>query len=205
MVFVVEEFQSPVIGRPSAGAAGVPASDDPHIGPGPKGDAIGHSAGFLPSRVSRSSISNDGPSQIVAMEPIGAKKRHRVRNSGLWTRRRRRYRRNSRGCMVNLIGRRFHPSDCSAPWLPDPDRAAVAHVDAGGGLCFGRDHGMRGSLASLSSLAACCLASSLADDACQEPKVCRLTAGAEWIRNSGSGASGEADAILPVKDRPRYG
>src|SRR5215831_2646923 len=52
MVFVVEEFQSPVIGRPSAGAAGVPAGDDPRVGPGPKGDAIGHSAGFLPSRVS---------------------------------------------------------------------------------------------------------------------------------------------------------
>src|ERR1700737_3112138 len=31
----------------------------------------------------------------------------------------------------------------------------------------------------------------------------RLSAGGRWIRTSGSGASGEADAILPVKDRPR--
>jgi hypothetical protein len=31
----------------------------------------------------------------------------------------------------------------------------------------------------------------------------RLAAGGNWIRTSGSGASGEADAILPVKDRPR--
>jgi hypothetical protein len=31
----------------------------------------------------------------------------------------------------------------------------------------------------------------------------RLAAGGKWIRTSGSGASGEADAILPVKDRPR--
>ena len=30
-----------------------------------------------------------------------------------------------------------------------------------------------------------------------------LSAGGRWIRTSGSGASGEADAILPVKDRPR--
>jgi hypothetical protein len=30
----------------------------------------------------------------------------------------------------------------------------------------------------------------------------RCTAG-KWIRTFGSGASGEADAILPVKDRPR--
>jgi len=30
-----------------------------------------------------------------------------------------------------------------------------------------------------------------------------LFAGGRWIRTSGSGASGEADAILPVKDRPR--
>ena len=36
-------------------------------------------------------------------------------------------------------------------------------------------------------------------------KVCRLPAGAEWIRTFSSGASGEAGAILPVKDRPRYG
>jgi len=96
--------------------------------------------------------------------------------------------------MVSLIGRRSHPSDCSAPWLPDPDRAAVAHIDAGGGLCFGRDHGMRGSLA---SLAACCLASSLADDACQEPKVCRLTAGGRWIRNSSSGRDGSSIEAVP--------
>src|SRR6516225_1864175 len=34
-------------------------------------------------------------------------------------------------------------------------------------------------------------------------KVCRLFAGGKWIRNSSSGASGEADAFLPVKDRPR--
>jgi hypothetical protein len=31
----------------------------------------------------------------------------------------------------------------------------------------------------------------------------RLTAGGRWIRTFGSGASGEAGAILPVKDRPR--
>src|SRR5580693_9115788 len=31
----------------------------------------------------------------------------------------------------------------------------------------------------------------------------RLSAGGRWIRTSGSGASGEADAFLPVKDRPR--
>jgi hypothetical protein len=31
----------------------------------------------------------------------------------------------------------------------------------------------------------------------------RLSAGGEWIRTSSSGASGEADAFLPVKDRPR--
>jgi nucleotide-binding universal stress UspA family protein len=37
----------------------------------------------------------------------------------------------------------------------------------------------------------------------EEPKVCRLFAGGEWIRTSSSGASGEADAFLPVKDRPR--
>jgi hypothetical protein len=30
-----------------------------------------------------------------------------------------------------------------------------------------------------------------------------LAAGGRWIRTSSSGASGEADAILPVKDRPR--
>ena len=30
----------------------------------------------------------------------------------------------------------------------------------------------------------------------------RLSAGGRWIRTSGSGASGEADAILPVKDGP---
>jgi len=30
-----------------------------------------------------------------------------------------------------------------------------------------------------------------------------LPAGGRWIRTFGSGASGEADAILPVKDRPR--
>src|SRR5215469_5037498 len=51
MVFVIEEFLSPVIGRPSADAVGVPAGDDPRIGPGPKGDTIGHSADFLPSRL----------------------------------------------------------------------------------------------------------------------------------------------------------
>jgi hypothetical protein len=33
----------------------------------------------------------------------------------------------------------------------------------------------------------------------------RLSAGGRWIRTSSSGASGEADAILPVKDRPRPG
>jgi hypothetical protein len=31
----------------------------------------------------------------------------------------------------------------------------------------------------------------------------RLSAGGRWIRTSGSGASGEADAFQPVKDRPR--
>jgi len=36
-------------------------------------------------------------------------------------------------------------------------------------------------------------------------KVCRLFAGGKWIRNSSSGASGEADAFLPVKDRPGKG
>ena len=35
------------------------------------------------------------------------------------------------------------------------------------------------------------------------PRVRRLFAGGKWIRTSGSGASGEADAFLPVKDRPR--
>jgi aspartyl-tRNA(Asn)/glutamyl-tRNA(Gln) amidotransferase subunit A len=30
-----------------------------------------------------------------------------------------------------------------------------------------------------------------------------LFPGGRWIRTSSSGASGEADAILPVKDRPR--
>ena len=35
-------------------------------------------------------------------------------------------------------------------------------------------------------------------------QVCtRLPAGGRWNRTSGSGASGEADAILPVKDQPR--
>jgi hypothetical protein len=29
-----------------------------------------------------------------------------------------------------------------------------------------------------------------------------LTGGGKWIRTFGSGASGEADAFLPVKDRP---
>jgi exodeoxyribonuclease III len=33
--------------------------------------------------------------------------------------------------------------------------------------------------------------------------VRRLFAGGRWIRTSSSGASGEADAILPAKDRPR--
>ena len=33
----------------------------------------------------------------------------------------------------------------------------------------------------------------------------RLPTGGEWIRTFRSGASGEADAILPVKDRPRQG
>ena len=37
----------------------------------------------------------------------------------------------------------------------------------------------------------------------QEPMVRRLFPGGRWIRTSGSGASGEADAILPVEDRPR--
>src|SRR5262249_2223244 len=46
----------PVIGRPSARASGVPAGDDPRIGPGPKGDAIGHSAGFLPSAFNSVSV-----------------------------------------------------------------------------------------------------------------------------------------------------
>ena len=32
---------------------------------------------------------------------------------------------------------------------------------------------------------------------------CRLAAGESWIRTSSSGASGEADAFLPVRDRPR--
>src|ERR1700730_12219612 len=32
-----------------------------------------------------------------------------------------------------------------------------------------------------------------------------LPAGGRWIRTFSSGASGEADAILPVKDRPREG
>jgi hypothetical protein len=31
----------------------------------------------------------------------------------------------------------------------------------------------------------------------------RLSGGGEWIRTFSSGASGEADAFLPVKDRPR--
>ena len=31
----------------------------------------------------------------------------------------------------------------------------------------------------------------------------RLSAGGRWIRTIGSGASGEADALLPVKNRPR--
>ena len=34
-------------------------------------------------------------------------------------------------------------------------------------------------------------------------KFARLSAGGRGIRTLGSGASGEADAILPVKDRPR--
>jgi ABC-type Mn2+/Zn2+ transport system ATPase subunit len=34
-------------------------------------------------------------------------------------------------------------------------------------------------------------------------KFARLSAGASRIRTFGPGASGEADAILPVKDRPR--
>ena len=34
-------------------------------------------------------------------------------------------------------------------------------------------------------------------------KVCGLSGGGRWIRTFGSGASGEADGILPVKDRPR--
>jgi hypothetical protein len=37
----------------------------------------------------------------------------------------------------------------------------------------------------------------------RKPGLHRLSAGGRWIRTSGSGASGEADAILPVKDRPR--
>ena len=36
-----------------------------------------------------------------------------------------------------------------------------------------------------------------------EPMVCGLSPGGRWIRTSSFGASGEADAILPVKDRPR--
>jgi len=37
-----------------------------------------------------------------------------------------------------------------------------------------------------------------------EPKSLRtLSAGGSWIRTFSSGASGEAGAILPVKDRPR--
>jgi hypothetical protein len=36
-----------------------------------------------------------------------------------------------------------------------------------------------------------------------EPMGRRLFAGGKWIQTSGSGASGEADAFLPVKDRPR--
>src|SRR5215813_7254615 len=56
MVFVVEEFQSPVIGRPSAGAAGVPAGDNPRIGPGSKGDAIGHRPGSSPPALKSVSV-----------------------------------------------------------------------------------------------------------------------------------------------------
>src|SRR6516162_7295719 len=32
--------------------------------------------------------------------------------------------------------------------------------------------------------------------------IASLSAGGNWIRNFSSGASGEADAFLPVKDRP---
>jgi len=35
------------------------------------------------------------------------------------------------------------------------------------------------------------------------PRVRRLAAERDWLRTSSSGASGEADAILPVKDRSR--
>ena len=37
----------------------------------------------------------------------------------------------------------------------------------------------------------------------KKPGLHRLPAGGKWIRTSGSGASGEADANLPVKDRHR--
>jgi hypothetical protein len=41
-----------------------------------------------------------------------------------------------------------------------------------------------------------------ADELASEVRI-GLSGGGRWIRTSGSGASGEADAILPVKDRPR--
>jgi hypothetical protein len=41
------------------------------------------------------------------------------------------------------------------------------------------------------------------EDAQTVSDFARLSAGGKWIRTFSSGASGEADAILPVKDRPR--
>jgi hypothetical protein len=39
----------------------------------------------------------------------------------------------------------------------------------------------------------------------ENSEFARLAGGGSWIRTFGSGPSGEADAILPVKDRPRQG
>jgi hypothetical protein len=72
IVFVVEHLPSLVIGRPPAVTAGVPAGDDPRIGPGPKGDAVGHMRGFLPSRLQK----RDGPATLQTM--AHPSRRHRT-------------------------------------------------------------------------------------------------------------------------------
>ena len=132
-VFVVENLPPRVISRPPAVAAGIPAGNPPDRS-GLKCDAIGHRAPLSPRAyktvISRSHSLNDGPPQIVGIEPIRAKKRH---TRGAFGRRAARTRAREAGYRPALTLRAGHgcPSreggaDDRLPRpLPPPDRPTL--------------------------------------------------------------------------------
>src|SRR4029077_15082582 len=74
IAFPFEDLLPVVIGRPPAVTAVIPAGD-PCIGPGSKRNAIGHVHSF-PRKKGAVDPRNAAPSQSLASNPMGAKKRH---------------------------------------------------------------------------------------------------------------------------------